>query len=285
MAPESWPPNRVVQLLRSVKNHRHPHRDEPCSWRNGAADLRQDGPVSRGRWRWVGAFRRLILVGLVLAQTAVATYFMTAVLPYHGGKPLEIVSLAPFAVLTGWVSVGFWTAMMGFLLLLFGARRSAICRAVADDASVPEDARTAIIMPICNEDVRRVFAGLRATYDSLSRSGQGQTFDFFVLSDSSDPDLRVAEIGAWARMRRQAEGAGRVFYRWRRHRMDRDSAADEVRPRQASIKAPERGAGHHLGLNRLMLRGSAPVASGNPSWTGPRDLPTPANRQPPAHMK
>ncbi|HCE07328.1 MAG TPA: hypothetical protein DEQ40_01770, partial [Oxalobacteraceae bacterium] len=58
-------------------------------------------------------------------------------------------------------------------------------------------ARTAIVMPICNEDVSRVFAGLRATYESVRRSGTLEYFDFFVLSDSSKPDLRVAELAAW----------------------------------------------------------------------------------------
>jgi membrane glycosyltransferase len=38
-------------------------------------------------------------------------------------------------------------------------------------------ARTAIIMPICNENVARVFAGLRAIYDSLARTGELKHFD------------------------------------------------------------------------------------------------------------
>jgi hypothetical protein len=60
------------------------------------------------------------------------------------------------------------------------------------DAPIDEQVHTAIVMPICNENVQRVFAGLRATYDSLARTGERRHFGFFVLSDSSDPDLRVA---------------------------------------------------------------------------------------------
>ncbi len=74
-----------------------------------------------------------------------------------------------FAILFGWVSAGFWTAMAGFFLLLVGRDRYAISRSAAADAPIAEDARTAIVMPICNEDVARVFAGLRATYESLAR--------------------------------------------------------------------------------------------------------------------
>ena len=82
-------------------------------------------------------------------------------------------------------------------------------------------ARTAVIMPICNEDVTRVFAGLRATYESVVRSGQIDAFDFFVLSDSGNPDLRVAETDAWMEICRAVGGFGRIFYRWRRHRVKR----------------------------------------------------------------
>ncbi|MEO6855500.1 MAG: glucans biosynthesis glucosyltransferase MdoH, partial [Rhodoferax sp.] len=84
--------------------------------------------------------------------------------------------------------------------------------------------RTAVIMPICNEDVATVFAGLRATCESLSTSGAERLFDVFVLSDSNDPALRAAELTAWQALREQLHSAGsklRVHYRWRQHRTRR----------------------------------------------------------------
>ena len=77
-----------------------------------------------------------------------------------------------FAILFGWVSAGFWTAIAGFLRA--GTRRRSLRRSRAPRRRmrrIAPDARTAIIMPICNEDVARVFAGLRATYESLARTG------------------------------------------------------------------------------------------------------------------
>ena len=35
-----------------------------------------------------------------------------------------------------------------------------------------------------------VYEGLRATYESLEKTGQLERFDFFILSDSTDPDKR-----------------------------------------------------------------------------------------------
>lgn len=39
-------------------------------------------------------------------------------------------------------------------------------------------------MPICNEDVNRVFAGLRATWESVKATGNAKHFDVYILSDS-----------------------------------------------------------------------------------------------------
>jgi membrane glycosyltransferase len=74
-------------------------------------------------------------------------------------------------------------------------------------------------MPICNEDVTRVFAGLRATYRSLERTGELRHFDFFVLSDSGDAAIRAAEEQAWSEACRDLGAAARLYYRWRRHRI------------------------------------------------------------------
>ena len=179
-------------------------------------------PDPQGHWHAVGTFRRVVLLGLVLAQTYIATNFMVAVMPYHGRQPLEIAMLVLFGILFAWVSGGFWTAIAGFVLQLLGADRFAISRTAPPDAPLDDAGRTAIVMPIRNENVPRVFAGLRATYDSLSRTGELAHFDFFVLSDSNDPDTRVAELAAWRAMC-LAVGFEHMFYRWRRHHIKRKS--------------------------------------------------------------
>ena len=78
-------------------------------------------------------------------------------------------------------------------------------------------------MPICNEDVPRVFAGLRATYESLARTDLAMQFDMFVLSDTNNADSRVAEVDAWFETCRALDAFGRIFYRWRQHRIKRKS--------------------------------------------------------------
>ena len=80
-----------------------------------------------------------------------------------------------------------------FFLLTRHRDRYAIARHQIGDSptDIPADARTAVVVPICNEDVRRVFAGLRATYESLAQTGALDRFDFYVLSDTGNADTRA----------------------------------------------------------------------------------------------
>jgi membrane glycosyltransferase len=196
--------------------------------RNGAsaAEPAPDAAEARARAPWLGSARRrrLLLAGLVLLPTAVATAFMQEVLPRHGGTWLEVAIALVFGALFGWISIGFWTATAGFLLLAGGRDRFAITRTIpAAPGPVPAGARTAIVMPIYEEPVGRVFAGLRAIHRSLERAGALDAFDFFVLSDSGSPATWVDEEAAWLRWCRAAGGFGRVFYRHRRVRVARKS--------------------------------------------------------------
>jgi membrane glycosyltransferase len=213
MAPRPWPPKLTVWPLGTL-----------AAWWRHLRGRAETGPAyPRHHWHRAAARRRLLLTSLVVLQTIAATLSMTTVLPYNGSQPLELVILLLFAVLFGWVSAGFWTAMVGFVLLLSGRDRYAISRTAADNTPIDAGARTAIVMPICNEHVARVFAGLRATYESLAATGELRHFDFFVLSDSSDPDIRVAETDAWLQLCRAVNGSGRVFYRRRLSRVKRKS--------------------------------------------------------------
>lgn len=201
--------------------------------------------VDRSGWRKVAAFRRTTLLVLMLVQTVIATWHMKSVLPYQGWALIDLQEvfqqplqesarqilpyvvqtsiLMLFALLFCWVSVGFWTALMGFFQLLKGHDHYNISASTLDDGPIPREARTALVMPIANEDVPRVFAGLRATFESLKATGQMEHFDIFVLSDSNDPDTCVAEQKAWLEVCREVDGFGHIFYRRRRRRVKRKS--------------------------------------------------------------
>jgi len=196
----------------------------PEGWRSPLVSPDPARPADGWRLRVTAAARRTVLTVLVLAQTGVFAYGMVnSVLPYHGQQLLELAILSLSALLFAWVSLGFWTAITGFVLLCLGRDRYAITRSAPPGTALPAEARTAVVMPIRNEGVARVFAGLRATYESVARAGTLAHFDFFVLSDSTEPDTLTAERHAWRDLCESVEGFGRVFYRLRRHHIKRKS--------------------------------------------------------------
>ena len=57
-------------------------------------------------------------------------------------------------------------------------------------------------MPIYNEAPARVFAAVQAICEDVSATGLGDSFDYFFLSDTTDPDIWIAEERALLAMRR-----------------------------------------------------------------------------------
>ncbi len=230
--PEPWRTNILIRAWRRMTGRT-----------NAPAPEKRELPAAR--WRWVGSMRRYILLALMIGQTLVAGWYMKGILPYQGwsfvdldevlNQPLlqtaaqvwpyalQTSILILFGILFCWVSAGFWTALMGFLELLTGRDKYRISGSSAGNEPIEKGARTALVMPICNEDVPRVFAGLRATFESVAATGDLDRFDFFVLSDTNDTDIAVAEQQAWLDVCREAKGFGRIFYRRRRRRVKRKS--------------------------------------------------------------
>jgi membrane glycosyltransferase len=165
------------------------------------------------RWAF---WRRGLLLGIVLASAAGATWLMAIVLGTNRMTIAEAGVLAVFALAFGWIALSFWAAAAGFLLSVFGLHPVTLRRENAADGPLPPlRTRTAVVMPIYNEDTRRVFAGLTATYRSLEATGRLAHFDFFVLSDTTDPDVWVAEESLWHDTCRALDATGRLFYRHR----------------------------------------------------------------------
>jgi membrane glycosyltransferase len=179
---------------------------------------------AREPWDRTGRRRRALLLLLVLVPSIVAGSAFLRTLPATVWYPIELAMAIAFGALFGWILVGFWTALFGFAVMLRGGDRFAIGKSEGDPrAPIDAAARTAIVMPVYDEPVERVFAGLRAVRSSIERAGAVAAFDLFVLSDTTDPDLWVDEEEAWARWVRETEFEGGIYYRHRRVRRKRKS--------------------------------------------------------------
>jgi membrane glycosyltransferase len=176
-------------------------------------------------WQQAAKRRRAVFILLTVISTALATTLFADLQPDYDNAYLQYGQAALFALLSAWVVTGFMTAMMGFYVLVRGDKHSLSAKNVQHH-TLDATTRTAIIMPICNEDVRTVFAGLRATCESVALTGHVRAFDVFVLSDSNDPAIQHAERAAWEDLRTQLASQPdqpqiEVYYRLRKRRSDR----------------------------------------------------------------
>ncbi len=167
-------------------------------------------------WRKAAWLRRVLLTILVLAQSVMASTYMMAVLPYHGGNVVELCIIIVFFVLFAWISVGFWMGVFGFVIRCLGGDRFSLLRRHSpQELNERSLTRTAIVMPIFHEPIQRTFGGIRAVYQSLAQTGQIDHFDFFILSDSRDPGIWLAEQAAWHQLCQELGADGHLFYRRR----------------------------------------------------------------------
>ncbi|MFB0872959.1 MULTISPECIES: glucans biosynthesis glucosyltransferase MdoH [unclassified Sphingobium] len=127
--------------------------------------------------------RRLLVVALAMLPAAMAAHEMRRSIGLDGISAMEGVYLALFVSLFAWIAFGFATATIGFLLLTLGGGRSVAPRPL--HASEPLRGRTAILLPVCNEDFLGVLGRLSIMERSLSQVMGGERFEFFILSDSN----------------------------------------------------------------------------------------------------
>ncbi|HXH45885.1 MAG TPA: glucans biosynthesis glucosyltransferase MdoH [Bradyrhizobium sp.] len=159
--------------------------------------------------------------GLILLSTAALTgaggYEMHRVLQVGGVTVLEGMVLALFLVLLAWVAFSFASALAGFFVLLAHRPDEGALAPVAELPAIAS--RTAMLLPTYNEDPHRLTARLRAMIEALETTPHGELFDWFVLSDSTDPDIWVAEEKALLALR-QVVGT-RLYYRHRAENRER----------------------------------------------------------------
>jgi membrane glycosyltransferase len=159
---------------------------------------------------------RLFVFGGGFCLTAYGAYEMYKVVEVGGVTMLEWALLLLFVANFSWIALACMSAFAGFFwLLLFPQKPQA--------PPVSLRQRTAIVMPIYNEAPSRIFAALEAMIEEVEASGLGQAFEWFFLSDTTDPEIFVAEEQAFLAMRTRLGEPCRLFYRHRPKNLNRKS--------------------------------------------------------------
>ena len=164
--------------------------------------------------------RRLLLVVTAVGLTGAFAYEMYRVLDVGGLTGLETAVLVLFVLLSGWIAFSFTSALAGVPGLL--RHGCGVTLGIDPRGPLPTPSiRTALLLPTYNEDPHRVFAGLAATLRSLQETGRGSQFDAFVLSDTTNADVWIAEADAYRRLRAETGFSGEIYYRRRPRNTDR----------------------------------------------------------------
>ena len=167
--------------------------------------------VSRFRVR----LRRLIFFGLVAFFNLFAILWLADLYDRLGFNNSHIFLLLIFALLNGLLVLGAFHAFAGVWDWIWSWRSVRIT-----DLSKLQDGpltnRYAVVMPVYNEDIIKVCGRVEAIYRSIEATGRLESFDFFILSDTTKLQLWVEEEVAWTNMSRKLNAFGRIFYRRRR---------------------------------------------------------------------
>jgi membrane glycosyltransferase len=160
------------------------------------------------------AWRVFAFFSVAVLLTGVVSVIFADLLWRTGWSPSRTVLLVLFIILFFLAAIGCTHGIFGFFLRRFGEKSSITHRKDYRGQDI-SGTSTALVFPIYNENVVRVLEGLRATYESLKKTGHVERFDFFILSDSTNPDKWIEEEKRWSELVRDLGALGRIYYRRR----------------------------------------------------------------------
>src|SRR5437868_6613919 len=157
--------------------------------------------------------RRAFVFGTALLLSVVAAYEMYLVLAVGGLTTLEAVILVLFVILFAWIALSF-ASMLGGVIAMTTRRTQSLDIDTNGPLAVLAT-RTALLLPTYNEEPDRVFSRVQAVHESVAATGQAVCFDVFILSDTTDPDIFIAEESAFLALRERLGVEARIYYRHR----------------------------------------------------------------------
>jgi membrane glycosyltransferase len=161
--------------------------------------------------------RRRIVLTLNAVTYAAMLWVAALILGSGGWTFVDVILLAAFAAGSPWTVLGFWNALIGIWLL--HVRKDAMAEAApfatAGDESTPIRIKTAVFMTVRNEDPGRAILRLKTVKASIDATGEGGAYSYFVLSDTSLPEVAAAEEMAMAAWRVCDHDSDRIVYRRR----------------------------------------------------------------------
>ena len=156
--------------------------------------------------------RRVVVFWLMIISTLLATLKWITVIPSDSTVFTQLLMIILFMLTFAWIALFFWSSIFGFFELL---RKRNVPGIHWPDETTDLSTRTAILMPVYNESPVNVFANLLAMAQDLKKTGQEKSFDIFVLSDTTNPEVWIEEERIWLEARQMMSPDINLYYRRR----------------------------------------------------------------------
>ncbi|MGC1957243.1 MAG: glucans biosynthesis glucosyltransferase MdoH [Pseudolabrys sp.] len=173
--------------------------------------------------------RRVLFAALFAVSMAGLIALAALALSPSGFSAIDLVLIVLFTITLPWMVAGFWNAVIGFLILRFSP--DPIAALIPQAARIRGDeliaASTAILLCIRNELPDRIIRNLGPLLAGLDRSGFGERFHVYVLSDTSDPQIASVEKERFAEL--ASVWSNRVAMTYRRRAANTGYKAGNIR--------------------------------------------------------
>jgi membrane glycosyltransferase len=163
--------------------------------------------------------RRAPFGALVVATLAFVLALSAKALSVGGWDGFDIALIVLLALTLPWTVIGFWNAVIGFLVMRLSRNPGAAVFPAAAQVSgtMPLHLSVAVLACIRNEPPARMLRNLAPMLDELSRSGEAAHFHFYILSDTDDPAVAAQEDEAFRALAVAWQGRIAIAYRRRAH--------------------------------------------------------------------
>lgn len=153
---------------------------------------------------------RTLSIATTLGITGYGLFEMIAIVGFGNMTILQGVMICFFVITLGWIAFAAGSAIAALLPV-----RGKLA------AEEPGESRTALLMPVYNEDPIRTTAALQAMAEALATLGGARQFEIVIISDSTNSNAWIAESLAVDRLRDALGATMPVRYRRRWHNTGR----------------------------------------------------------------
>jgi membrane glycosyltransferase len=160
--------------------------------------------------------RRITFISIALVVFLLGNYSAIDIMGANGIQTIEAIVYVLFSISFAFVSIGFSQAVLGFLIFLFSKNPTYTATGIQIEYNPNSiKTKTALLVPVYNEDPERVAQRVRAVYRSLQTELSREKFSVFILSDTQNEESGSKETRVFAKLRTELDARINFAYRRR----------------------------------------------------------------------